>query len=392
MNKTIRSAIKKEIADRGITRIEVEGFKSLYDRSSIEIRPLTILAGANSSGKSSIMQPLLMMKQTLEAPYDAGVLLLDGPNVKFTSVDQFLSKRSGQPSRDNFIVKLGTDETLFLESAFQKYDYLINLISSTFFFDELKVSLKPDMTREEILLFLEMYSQQIEKYLNRTSSFKFYQQKEDINSNLIFKLINNRCFLNLDCQVNREYNYRLGDSIKKSMFQIILYDNHNINQLFQKEIRQVIHIPGVRGNPERTYKITAIGSGFPGNFETYVASIIQSWQDTQNERLIQLCQNLENLGLTGKVATKIINGVQMEIQVGNLPRNGESVDMVNIADVGFGVSQTLPVLVALLVASSRTISLFRTSRNSLTPSCPRRFSASVSRCRQSWGSGSLRNS
>ena len=51
----------------GITRIAVEGFKSIAKRQSIDIAPLTILAGANSSGKSSIMQPLLMLKQTLEA-------------------------------------------------------------------------------------------------------------------------------------------------------------------------------------------------------------------------------------------------------------------------------------------------------------------------------------
>ena len=55
------------------------------------MRPLTILAGANNSGKSSIMQPLLMMKQTLDATYDPGPLKLDGPNVHFTSAEQFLS-------------------------------------------------------------------------------------------------------------------------------------------------------------------------------------------------------------------------------------------------------------------------------------------------------------
>ena len=80
----------------GITRISVKGFKSLAEECSIEIRPLTILAGANSSGKSSIMQPLLMMKQTLEATYDPGPLLLDGPNVRFTSADQFLSRSDGK--------------------------------------------------------------------------------------------------------------------------------------------------------------------------------------------------------------------------------------------------------------------------------------------------------
>jgi predicted ATPase len=74
----------------GITRITVAGFKSISDEQSIEIAPLTILAGANSSGKSSIMQSLMLFKQTLEANYDPGALRIDGPNVKFTSADQFL--------------------------------------------------------------------------------------------------------------------------------------------------------------------------------------------------------------------------------------------------------------------------------------------------------------
>ena len=39
------------------------------------------------------MQPLLMMKQTLDATYDPGPLKLDGPNVYFTSAEQFLSWR-----------------------------------------------------------------------------------------------------------------------------------------------------------------------------------------------------------------------------------------------------------------------------------------------------------
>ena len=69
----------------GITKIAVIGFKSLAEEREIDICPLTIIAGANSSGKSSIMQPLLMLKQTLEVPYDPGPLLIEGPNVQFTS-------------------------------------------------------------------------------------------------------------------------------------------------------------------------------------------------------------------------------------------------------------------------------------------------------------------
>src|SRR5437588_31327 len=98
----------------GITKITVSGFKSISREQSIEVRPLTVLAGANSSGKSSIMQPLLLLKQTLEAPYDPGALLLNGPNVHFTSTDQLLSRMSGIKAVDTFHVgiEVGIGTTL----------------------------------------------------------------------------------------------------------------------------------------------------------------------------------------------------------------------------------------------------------------------------------------
>ena len=97
---------------RAITAISVEGFKSIDARQEIEVRPLTILAGVNSSGKSSMMQPLLLLKQTLEAPYDPGPLLLNGPNVRFTKVEQFLCRsRTHDTSRFVFGLTVGENDT-----------------------------------------------------------------------------------------------------------------------------------------------------------------------------------------------------------------------------------------------------------------------------------------
>jgi predicted ATPase len=88
----------KILHNKGITRITVGGFKSIAQEQSIEIRPLTILAGANSSGKSSIMQPLLLLKQTLDATYDPGPLLLNGPNVRFTLVEKYYMQQQARKS------------------------------------------------------------------------------------------------------------------------------------------------------------------------------------------------------------------------------------------------------------------------------------------------------
>ena len=72
------------MAGQQITGLTVEGYKSFGKRQHLQIRPLTLLAGANSSGKSSVIQPLLLLKQTLEAPLDPGPLRIAGPHVTFS--------------------------------------------------------------------------------------------------------------------------------------------------------------------------------------------------------------------------------------------------------------------------------------------------------------------
>ena len=62
---------------------------------------------------------------------------------------------------------------------------------------------------------------------------------------------------------------------------------------------------------------------------------------------------LKELGLTWKIEAKRLDDTRVELQVGRMPRpkHGGARDLVSIADVGFGVSQTLPVVVALRVAA-----------------------------------------
>lgn len=43
-----------EQSRRTIRRIAIAGYKSLAEEQSIDVAPLTVLAGANSSGKSSM--------------------------------------------------------------------------------------------------------------------------------------------------------------------------------------------------------------------------------------------------------------------------------------------------------------------------------------------------
>jgi predicted ATPase len=121
-------------------------------------------------------------------------------------------------------------------------------------------------------------------------------------------------------------------------------------KILEPYIRGTIHIPGLRGNPERTYPLAAVGEIFPGTFENYAASVIAKWQvDNENDKLEGVSRDLKELGLTWKVSANPLNDTQVELQVARMPQGPKSraSDMVSIADVGFGVSQTLPVVVAL---------------------------------------------
>ena len=263
----------------GISGIAVEGFKAIRKRTEIAFRPLTILAGANSSGKSSILQPALLMKQTLEAPYDPGALLLDGPHVRCTDVGQIFSRFGGR-SIDQFSMSIHMLGKQSLTVLFQKQP-------------------------KGGLDFLGLRQLQLSEDQRKMAK-------------------------QLDAEVLTSYAAATA----------------------ARALRAILHVPALRGNPERTYKTTAVGDEFAGTFEPYVASIIHHWQSTKDIRLKHLGASLQKLGLTWKIEASRLDDTRVELRVGRLKQKttGGARDLISIADVGFGVSQCLPVLVALLTA------------------------------------------
>ena len=303
----------------GITKIAVEGFKSIAEERAIDIRPLTILAGANSSGKSSIMQPLLMLKQTLEAPYDPGPLLIDGPNVRFTEAAQFLSTLPDKKGTDRFQIRIeirASEISQSVATTFRRGQTQIELIEMTI---EERVNTNQSLPPKRFTLYPEMTSEEIKSLA-----------EQDLIHVALEIVRRSRCFLIFETQGGFMSMAPTGD--------------------LESNIFSSIHLPGLRDNPERSYKLTSAGPRYPGTFENYTASVIQEWQEMKDERLKTLANTLYTLGLTGKVRTQKIGDVGIELQVGRLLHDSSEVDMVNITDVGLGVSQVLPVLVALVVA------------------------------------------
>ncbi len=63
-------------------------FKAFQEAHDIELRPLTLIYGSNSSGKSSLLQALLLLKQTLE-PSVAGATVLQFRSEDYVDLGNF---------------------------------------------------------------------------------------------------------------------------------------------------------------------------------------------------------------------------------------------------------------------------------------------------------------
>ena len=50
------------------SRLKLTNFKAWKDTGDVALRPVTMLLGTNSSGKSSLIQSLLLLKQTVQSP------------------------------------------------------------------------------------------------------------------------------------------------------------------------------------------------------------------------------------------------------------------------------------------------------------------------------------
>ena len=119
-------------------------------------------------------------------------------------------------------------------------------------------------------------------------------------------LLQNRCFL----QISTIRGVEATNDIPFSL---------SAERVIGSYIRKLIHLPGLRGNPERTYPITAVKSEFPGTFENYVASVIGQWQvDDARDTLKKVNRDLKLLSLASKVTAKSIDDTQVELHVSRL--------------------------------------------------------------------------
>jgi hypothetical protein len=320
--------------------IRLRGFKSHRDKLELEIRPLTILAGENSGGKSSVVQPLLLMKQTLEAQHDPDVLQLNGACIKVDEAkDLFWLGR--QDGLENKVWTSGIFDGL----TWTEMDYAhgeqhgLKLIETRLTNEGKTLSLRDDTSPNVIIEGL--------RSLHPLQPGRSIYDAFLLN-HFVPRPVVGRCSHRLVWYMGKEGEKALRTDLPQGFLPEL--------SSFSPIISAMIHLPGLRGNPERSYLITRVSDRFPGPFQHYTASVLDAWREANDPRFNDVGKDLQHLQSTWRVHTQRKGDTHVELHVARLPRPSgdeaaDSKDVVNIADVGFGASQVLPVVVALRAAA-----------------------------------------
>lgn len=80
-----------------LTRWTLENFKPICGRMDLPLAPLTVLAGLNSSGKSSFLQSVLLISQTLANQNHDEPIVLNGPLLRLGTFAEVLNEHASEP-------------------------------------------------------------------------------------------------------------------------------------------------------------------------------------------------------------------------------------------------------------------------------------------------------
>ncbi len=308
-----------------LSKVIVEGYKSFRDRHEVPLGRLTLLAGANSSGKSSLMQGLLLLKQTFDLSSDPGPLYLVGPHVTFERSWELTWKKQKEAA---LLLGLVLDEATAVEV-------------------KLKLRKKP---------------RGAPPFMIQRCTWKRHGRELELVPQKSVRVQEVTRWLGIAGEVPAKAKVPV-EPRRTFLVPVLAGEWSETGERFEEEIfapveravRGVLHVPALRGNPTRTYPVRAYTPGAPvGSFLDYVASVLAEWQRKEDERhrREKLQAFLRKMGLTWKIQVRHYTDTQLEVLVGRTakPLKGGAKDVVNMADVGFGVSQVLPVLVSLLAA------------------------------------------
>lgn len=331
-----------------INSLGLKNFKC-FEELDVTFAPITLLTGANSSGKSSLINAILAVLQTEGFPY------ILSPNGQYVNLGSFEEMVRANNKRNNFEINIDIAKSYGLQNELKKnkisvksswqlvhddgLPYLNSLLVER---DTFRLSLKDEgdfykvKFKTEITPYRSLKEMQ-EKLLCIDGVIGSFSENIKDKSYEIEDLILRGDMHPVD--IADEIDYVTRNGIDDYFFELKYNDKFDFN-----------YIGSFRHSPARTYyrqaksdfKLEVSGEG-------YVDQIIE-WEESESDEYNSLIKITRQLGLFEDIKSSKFKSGRFELNV----KTHKKAKRASLVDVGFGVSQFLPIVVADLQLSNKS--------------------------------------
>lgn len=377
-------------------KFSLHNIKSFVKSEEIEIKPLTFFVGRNSCGKSSLMRFPVLLSQTFEEDV-ATPLLLFGNMIDYGNYDDVVNKHSNEAI--GFSLEFGAEIKRWMRRGILEYsfrDFLEDIDFQEIFRNmdsvvlEVKVS-KPDkkMVVQEVKLKIneretfeisltdKCYDLYIKKCVGKknredkaehiqvdSSAISFYRfvpriDEEEVAKEYVEHIrgMEQQEKDKIKAIIDRRQRERIKESDKNidgdKKWLTVYLSLAIVNSVFRGIIaylnnyaREISYVGPFRESPKRTYRDSESNYNDVGVHGENAGMLLR--QDFQDKReLLEMVSEWFDEAMGYKVDIKDIgNGLYSLVVKQKLDGKQEEVD--NIIDVGYGISQVLPIVTQLL--------------------------------------------
>jgi len=349
-----------------LKKLRIQNFKGWQDTGEIRMAPLTLFFGANSSGKSSIGQFLMMLKQTVEFSDRKAVFYPGDTNsaVQLGSYQEMVCHRDPK-TKINFSYQWDVPAGLKIK------DHLSgNIFSGDNLLFEAEVGLQEDNNS----LVLNHLKYEMSEDAARSFSIEMHRKQ---GSKSEYKVTSNEYAL----KRNQGRVWDPGAPIRFYGFpdEVVAYHQNadfvkELNFAQEQFFRSLCYLGPLRTRVGRLYPWKGVEPGSVGySGESTISAILAAknrkislgYKKPSKKFEEIIAMKLKEMGLIDDFKVNPISAQRQEYEV-KVQTKG-SHDWVDLPDVGFGISQVLPVLVQCFYAPANSIILMEQPEIHLHP-------------------------
>ena len=314
-----------------ITELRAQNFKSWQDTGTLQFAPLTGLFGANSSGKTSILQVLLMLKQTVERPSDWNEPLYFGDEQSLVNLVDFDAVIHGHKQD----LSLGISVSWKLPIVKEIYLDLTNYLSFS-------TSVAKKNENVELDYFIYEFGE---------SLFRIGRNDQG------YMLIPNRSGNSVSADPFRCYGVLNSTGLLEPFLPL--------RNAFENLFSRILYLGPLREYPQHTYTWEGDHPKGIGQEGEKAISALLSGRIRHLSIDKQILSWLQRLELIDSYDLRPISDTNQDYEF--LVKKYKDGPEVRITDVGFGVSQVLPVLILCHYAPEGSILILEQPEAHLHP-------------------------